>query len=622
MTKNSFGLSKPLMLEILKMYWYVPVLSFVLYFFTGIFPILINIRRLAEMDYYIYNIMAGWNLGGILLIVLLPLVMSVLMMNFIHNESKSLTLHSQPISKSKLFNTRFLGGWLMCITPVVLNALLLAAISAVKDIPCDGGNVKLLDILLWFFTLTAALTFFYGLYSLTGALTGTTTMHVLTSIVMFVIFPVICFIIMTYCSIFLKGWEFPSEWLSYLSVDINPAIKLLFRDGIVSVKECIVYFAVGLVLAYAGKKVYMTRKLELIGTSLLSSVFEEILTYLITFVGMAVFGLAACYFSESDVVTVAAMVLGMIFTFTVVKIILYRTIKIFSRKALRSLAVCAAIGLVFTLFTIFDIGGYSRHVPEIEDIESVQVSGIARESYGGYIFGDFADEYCVEEIELKSEESIALVRDLHTYVVENGLYNCTDSDPESSMSGVTLYSYDGTENLISKEYITISYKLKNGRYFKRVFDVSMNQKIAHMIDAIMECSEFKEASRLVNRVNADRIEYVEIINQWTEYFADASDEAMPEVTNIRIENKNLIMELLEAKDKDTENRGYLQNNASFEEYIGEISIVFESPKKERHRFGKPDSEKAVYVEICSGDTNVINFLKKNGYGEAAPANEK
>ena len=56
MTKNSFGLSKPLMLEILKMYWYVPVLSFVLYFFTGIFPILINIRRLAEMDYYIYNI--------------------------------------------------------------------------------------------------------------------------------------------------------------------------------------------------------------------------------------------------------------------------------------------------------------------------------------------------------------------------------------------------------------------------------------------------------------------------------------------------------------------------------------------------------------------------------------
>ena len=115
---------------------------------------------------------------------------------------------------------------------------------------------------------------------------------------------------------------------------------------------------------------------------------------------------------------------------------------------------------------------------------------------------------------------------------------------------------------------------------------------------------------------------MEIINQWTEYFADASDEAMPEVTNIRIENKNLIMELLEAKDKDTENRGYLQNNASFEEYIGEISIVFESPKKERHRFGKPDSEKAVYVEICSGDTNVINFLKKNGYGEAAPANEK
>ena len=36
--KNYFSLSWPLIRECFKMYWYIPALSFVMYFFAGIFP--------------------------------------------------------------------------------------------------------------------------------------------------------------------------------------------------------------------------------------------------------------------------------------------------------------------------------------------------------------------------------------------------------------------------------------------------------------------------------------------------------------------------------------------------------------------------------------------------------
>ena len=50
---NWFALSWPLMWECFKMYWYIPALSFVLYFFIGVFPLLSHIseRRHCRLLY-------------------------------------------------------------------------------------------------------------------------------------------------------------------------------------------------------------------------------------------------------------------------------------------------------------------------------------------------------------------------------------------------------------------------------------------------------------------------------------------------------------------------------------------------------------------------------------------
>ena len=53
--KNLFALSPALLLENFKMYWYLPVVSLILYFFGGIFPIITNYDNLYSINYLIQN---------------------------------------------------------------------------------------------------------------------------------------------------------------------------------------------------------------------------------------------------------------------------------------------------------------------------------------------------------------------------------------------------------------------------------------------------------------------------------------------------------------------------------------------------------------------------------------
>lgn len=117
--KNPLCVSGALMKEILKMYWYIPVLTFVLYFFTGIIPILSNISNISSIDYYIYQSLRNTNVIYALIMSAAPVVTALLMMGFLHKEAKALMLHAMPFSKSRIFNSYYMAGWLMCVLPLL-----------------------------------------------------------------------------------------------------------------------------------------------------------------------------------------------------------------------------------------------------------------------------------------------------------------------------------------------------------------------------------------------------------------------------------------------------------------------------------------------------------------------
>lgn len=632
MTKKYFGISKPLMIEILKMYWYVPVFSFTLYFFTGIFPILINMRNLSDIGYYVEQMMSNCNLAYVGLLSCIPLVIAILMMTFLHDEAKSLTLHSQPISKGRLFDTRFLGGWILCILPIAANTIIYLCMCALKEIPYKYGFLNAGNVIAWFFSSVAIITFIYALYILAGTLTGTTLMHFLTSGVLFVIFPLIIGIFIVYCETFLPGWYETPEWMLDLICTINPIAKLLMICEAISLKEGLLYLFMGILLALAAKCIYFTRKLELIGTSILSKVFENLLTYMIVFIGTCLFGLLISSFSVSKWSILISTLIGTVFTFAIVKIVFNRSFKCFERTMLRPLVICYMIGIVFIAFTVFDIGGYAKKVPDIGDIESVEISEFM-DGYGvnGYISGEVSSEYFDLEKALTGENSIELIRTLHEYIIDERLYM------EPGWMEATVYSDVWEEDYSSYEYISIIYNLKDGSELKRRYGIYLDDKVEDLIDDILTCPEYVENMKLENSLRFNKIKSIEINSYVYEYSSDyyMEYENMELGTSkIIIADPKLIKGLIRAKDKDFSQYGYLSNNPKFSEIVAEMKIFFVTDGAEKGNESRTladsnssnglasnsradiigEEENFLWVEIRENDSNTIDFLIENGYG--------
>ena len=123
-----FACSLTLLLENFKLYWYIPLLSFVAYFFGGIFPIITHRENIDDYSGFLTNSFANYNVAYLPLLVFVPLIASVTVMNFYHRQDRAIALHSQPLSKSRIFNSQILSGWLMCELPLLLTALFHSAL--------------------------------------------------------------------------------------------------------------------------------------------------------------------------------------------------------------------------------------------------------------------------------------------------------------------------------------------------------------------------------------------------------------------------------------------------------------------------------------------------------------
>ena len=215
--RNPFCVSGALMKEIFKMYWYIPLITFVLYFFTGIIPILSNISNIESIDYYIYESIKNTNIIYTGIMCATPVITAVLMMGFIHKESKAMMLHALPLSRNRIFNSYYISGWLMCVLPLILMVIPYMLLALKIDV------LARVDVLLWLLSSVAVMTWFYGITVFTGSLTGTAVMNILATGVLTVIFPLLVTISSSYCDIFIQGYYKMPEWISDISRNFNPA---------------------------------------------------------------------------------------------------------------------------------------------------------------------------------------------------------------------------------------------------------------------------------------------------------------------------------------------------------------------------------------------------------------
>ncbi|MBR3706348.1 MAG: hypothetical protein IKM19_05205, partial [Firmicutes bacterium] len=245
------------------------------------------------------------------------------------------------------------------------------------------------------------------------------------------------------------------------------------------------------------------------------------------------------------------------------------------------------LAAVFTGVTVYDITGFAKRVPVQEDV--VSVSRYAFEVYGDrFYYSNFEDDFIPEsDYELNDPETIAMVLDLHKYIVENEMYDWNNYN-----GGVEVYDYDGNITRIANLYMTYDYTLKNGKHMQRRFEVKLDQNIADKLNSIITSKEFMDEGNLSEKIKAENVSYIQLhtYDSYTydyilEKYGDVSDAEFDQITAkefkgwsnndvmIVIEDTEEIEEFLAALRKDYYNRTYTIK-ASGEVVTGEEEYVY------------------------------------------------
>lgn len=561
--KGIFSVSPALIRENFKLCWYVPALAFLLYFFAGIFPIILNLSDMSSIARYVNNSLNNYNVVYPLYMAGIPLVAAMLMMSFFHKPAKALALHAQPYSRSKLFNSHVVSGWLMCIIPVVLTALLYLVfmretlIHTIYETAADSifvmGSPDTVSIniytfgavMMWLASSIGMMTFFYGLYILAGSLTGNSAMHLLLSGLFFIIVPALLLIVSTYCEGYIEGFVSLPDWLSDVMRCFNPLIMMITTgmETIVTAKTTLTYLVLGLVFIVAGGAAYRLAKLEKVGDSMIFRPVEEIITYLVVFVGMTVFGFFFQSFKDnSKAFLIIGMVIGTLITFFITKVVMARSVKIFNMKNLKSLGVYVVIAALFTAFTVYDITGISKRLPKLDQVESVSCEYM----FTGYDMDSFASgsfQGLSDIGKLTSPSVINKVYELQKYVVENELYK-----QDKPLGYYFISSADAGDthggNMVLAESVQFVYKYNDGSEFRRSFRFALDDKAAELIDDIVTDPDYRASLTLSDKIDE---------KLYDDAYASVDCGGEPVIVSDPDELKKIV----EAYDEDVYNSNYI-----------------------------------------------------------------
>lgn len=622
--KGIFSVSPALIRENFKLCWYVPALAFLLYFFAGIFPIILNLSDMGSIARYVNNSLNNYNVIYPIYMAGIPLVAAMLMMSFFHKPAKALALHAQPYSRSKLFNSHVVSGWLMCIIPVVLTALLylvfmretliystselvMDSLFVTGEPVADSHNIYTFGaVMSWLASSIGIITFFYGMYIMAGSLTGNSAMHLLLSGLFFIIVPALLLIVSTYCESYIEGFVSLPEWVSDVMRCFNPLIMMITSgmETIVTAKTTLTYLVLGLVFIAAGGAAYRLAKLEKVGDSMIFRPVEEIITYLVVFVGMTVFGFFFQSFkSDSKAFLIIGMVAGTLITFFITKVIIARSVKIFNMKNLKSLGVYVVIAALFTAFTVFDITGISKRLPKLDQVESVSCEYM----FAGYEMDSFASSSFqgLSDIgKLSSPYVINKVYELHKYVIENELYQQNDPFDYYFNSNITY-----RDDKVLAESVQFVYKYKNGSEFKRSFQFALDDKAAELINDIVTNSDYRAALTLSDKIDE---------KLYDNAYASIDCNGEPVI----ISDPDELKKIIEAYDEDVYNSNYIdiynrivsgedvsaEDKMLSEKYCG-VAIIFRNEDTENE--AKEEAE--IWFVVNEYHPAVWEYLSEAGY---------
>lgn len=594
---SCFNVSSAVIREDFRKFWAVPLLAFIAYFLESIFFIIVEYSKASlndsgELTRFVQNLLEGRNILIELNLVWVPILSALLIFSYLHNSGSVMSVHSQPFTRRTLINSHAISSFLFAVIPILTTGVILLIMSKPLYYTSDYYtsakemiNVfSRTEVLLWIWESILTTTFVLVIGILAGMVTGTVLHHAIAALGFNAVLPVCAMLVDEYFNKYLFGYT-TGEWYRRAIYYMSPVISGMESEHFSLFVNIMYIFAIILIYIFAFL-LYRNRKLERVTDGIVFEAFDVVITYIFGFLGMSLLGMIFySLFDENQFITVLGYVIGALLGIVICRMIIMKTIRIFSKKSVMIMGSYAVVAIVFFV-GILGIGDicYNKVVPSPENVDSVYLE-IESDHIDGIV--NLSDG-----VKLKDKESVEAVIAYHNMLINN----------RSSINQRSSY-YD------SYELVQIVYMDKNGKAFEsRSYNVP---------SSIVSFSEEEKTIVTLKELKEHQLGYLDPNNILSvdvsfPYYMSGADSS----TTLTAKEAN---ELIAAFKHDIEKRDFRAMYNGHTVAMANIGVnLIDSISEDENTRRSPEKYYDYYKNyanfaIYKTDKETIKWLNDNGY---------
>lgn len=648
-----FSISLPLIRENIRRFWAIPALSFLIYFLSGIFPILISYSNINRVASYINLSLTNMQPFYMAAHLMMPVLTAVVLFRYLQSSSSVTMMHALPFSRFKLYISNLISGLLLILSPLFLNGLIMLVIAkpAFNEWAMDpAAQTTAIN----FFTRSAVLNWMwqsllivlvvYAISVFAGLVTANSLMHFATALAFNFLIPGLYAVFVYYFGIYLYGFNLSGDWVN-TCLSISPFLEVFNfngEQGNFPLSHQIYYALNGIFLFVLSAYLYAKRKLEKASESLAFQFMVPIICYLVAFFGMTLLGVwFKSLNQESEFYTYAGYVAGALIFFLIGRMIVLKTPRVFNLNTLKTFGIYSLLAILFFTGLFYDVTGFEKRIPANEKIRVAALEDSFLQSnfdkYASGIYWEYNSSFLYKKsARLKDAANIEAMTRLHKTLLENR--SQFENNPDKLIQynlgfEYSLGSYNKIDRLYAVDYYFLRdnpdlksiyesvefkemYSLKNMKYDK-IRSISFSNPIGYDSGSMVRSERDIETILALMDKDFAKESYEEAMSlDWPYAFAtinytlkDPSSGRLNEYTAnmiIRESYKNTIEWL--------DDKGYLEKLLLTDDMISHIGVYYSGSEELVYRdsYGSQTVETKELMEFTVNDRAQITELMKLG----------
>ena len=526
--------------------------------------------------------------------IAIPVVLGLILFNYLQNDRAGTFYHSLPIKRGVLYCQNLLAGLTLVWIPLLINGLIVwgifTAFGVTKGewvnptqydsmvlVPNIGPTtVSVIQAVAGWLLLSLLMTALFYIFTVfIGMLTGNVLLQGALTFIGFFL-PMGLYLVTKY-NLGRLLYGYPKDIIGKTIESLSPIVNYLSNPGTLFTDWTLHlwYLAITVILCGAGFYLYQKRHTEAAGETLAAEWIRRTFKYGVAICATLTGGLYLSTMDENKLgLLYLGYFIGAILGYIIADMIAYKSFHFYRRW--KGLAVFAALFIVLLFSVKLDFFGYQRYIPDQNNIKEVALSNFNRDGNP-------------EPEGLAGEENIRMARKLHQQIIklenENKLAEISSRD--QSIKGI-----GPLESNSMVRPVDITYLLHNGSKVKRSYNIDI-LRYRQFLYPIFNTPEAKRVmfSRLF-KINDKKIDQININNNHIG-------------KNIRIYKRNEIDEALNALKKDVLNTPY---DAAIEGKIPSQAMIEFIPKAEKNK-----GYSTFNLDYFSDYHNFRVFLTEHGY---------